>query len=150
MVQNGKVFCKQVCEGEEWARRLGKLILHTKEPILRMTVLQHLSDWIEMFAPITNVNEFIKKGNELIKAGHALPRPSPNAKAHAARLLQIDEQEKAARSQPATPAKEEEPAAKEEEEEEEEDDDDDSDDDDDIEMQELPEIEEEPFDPGMS
>ena len=92
MVQSGKVFCEAVAS-EEWARRLGKLILHTKEPILRMTVLQHLADWIEMFAPITDVKWLVDKGNELGREGHTLPRPSPNARAHSARLLALNEQE---------------------------------------------------------
>ena len=45
----------------------------SQEPILRMTVLQHLTDWIEMFAPIADVKWLVDKGNELNKAGSYLP-----------------------------------------------------------------------------
>jgi len=109
MVQIGAVFCKATAT-EEWGRRLGKLVNKTKEPILRMTVLQHLADWIEMFEPICDVTWLIKEGNKLGAKGHHLPQPSPNARAHAARLKAIAEAEKEKEATPAAPVESDAPA----------------------------------------
>lgn len=91
MIQIGKPFCDEV-SSEEWTRRLRKLAVKTKEPILKMTVLQHLSDWVEMFGMIADITWLNKVNNELVKEyGIQMPGPSANARDHSQRLRVLEE-----------------------------------------------------------
>eukprot|EP00656_Telonema_subtile_P051494 TRINITY_DN6939_c0_g1_i4.p1 TRINITY_DN6939_c0_g1~~TRINITY_DN6939_c0_g1_i4.p1 ORF type:complete len:443 (+),score=165.31 TRINITY_DN6939_c0_g1_i4:67-1395(+) len=104
MIQIGKVFCDEV-SSEEWTRRLRKLVVKTKEPILRMTVLQHLADWVEMFGMISDITWLNKVNNEIQKEYNIpMPGPSANARDHAKRLRDAEQAKVAEAQAAATPA----------------------------------------------
>merc|ERR1711934_250203 len=91
MIQIGKEFCEAV-SSEEWTRRLRKLATKTKEPILKMTVLQHLADWVEMFGMIADISYLNRVNNELVKEyGIQMPGPSANAREHSNRMKAAEE-----------------------------------------------------------
>merc|ERR1740117_608526 len=120
MIQIGKDFCDEV-SSEEWTRRLRKLAVKTKEPILKMTVLQHLADWVEMFGMVSGISYLNEVNSILTKEyGISMPGPSANARDHARRFR--EEEEKTNVKEEAAPA--------EDSDEEEADDSDDSDSDD--------------------
>merc|ERR1711865_490056 len=102
MIQIGKDFCDEV-SSEEWTRRLRKLAVKTKEPILKMTVLQHLADWVEMFGMVSDISYLNEVNSILTKEyGIAMPGPSANARDHARRFR--EEEEKTNVKEEAAPA----------------------------------------------
>merc|ERR1711907_610301 len=110
MIQIGKPFCEAV-SSEEWTRRLRKLATKTKEPILKMTVLQHLADWVEMFGMIADISYLNRVNNELVKEyGIQMPGPSANAREHSNRLRAAEEKKVEASKPQPEPEPEPEPA----------------------------------------
>jgi len=96
MIQIGKEFCDEV-SSEEWTRRLRKLVVKTKEPILRMTVLQHLADWVEMFGMVSDIS-YLNEVNTVIAKEDGIPMPGPsgNARDHSRRFREEEERSKKA------------------------------------------------------
>jgi hypothetical protein len=103
MIQIGKDFCDEV-SSEEWTRRLRKLAVKTKEPILKMTVLQHLADWVEMFGMITDIS-YLNEVNSVLtqEYGISIPGPSANARDQAKRFRQDEENSQAKEEEVAAP-----------------------------------------------
>jgi len=63
--------------GDEWMRRLGKLVLNSNEPVLKSTVLQLLADWQEAYKNDPELSAISKKIEELQGKGCAVPQASP-------------------------------------------------------------------------
>jgi len=62
---------------EEWMRRLGKIVYNSKEPMLKMTVLQLLGNWAAEFKNDHEMEWLAKKCAELSESGVTVPCPSP-------------------------------------------------------------------------
>jgi len=89
MAQVGNDFAKEIVT-TKWAERLYTKFYDTPEPILKMTVAQHISDWLEMFSteidckPLRTVSKRIAK-NALSNGGYGIPKPTAMAIKYASR-----------------------------------------------------------------
>ena len=59
--------------GDEWMRRLGKLVLNSNEPVLKSTVLQLLADWQEAYKNDPELGAIPKKFEEWKEKGNRHP-----------------------------------------------------------------------------
>jgi len=89
MVQVGVVFAGEIC-GDKWSERLYGVFYDTNEPILKMTIAQHIADWLEMFTNIMDVTplRYVAKKiakNALSNGGYGVPKPTAMATKFAAK-----------------------------------------------------------------
>ena len=90
MVQVGAPFAKEIV-AEKWAERLYGVFYDTAEPILKMTIAQHISDWLEMYgraidaSPLRHVARKMAK-NALTNGGYGVPKPTSAAVKFAEKL----------------------------------------------------------------
>lgn len=77
MMRSGPRKFQKCVAGEEWMRRLGKIVYNSKEPMLKMTVLQLLGNWRDEFKNDHEMEWLAKKCAELTESGVTVPCPSP-------------------------------------------------------------------------
>jgi len=88
MAQVGVAFAAEIVT-QKWADRLYTVFYDTAEPILKMTIAQHIADWLEMFHSeldvkhLRNVAKKIAK-NALTNGGYGIPKPTAMALKYAA------------------------------------------------------------------
>jgi len=77
MMRSGPRKFQKCVASEEWMRRLGKIVYNSKEPMLKMTVLQLLGNWEAEFKNDHEMEWLAKKCAELSESGVTVPCPSP-------------------------------------------------------------------------
>merc|ERR1712166_642552 len=77
MMRSGPRKFQKCVASEEWMRGLGKIVYNSKEPMLKMTVLQLLGNWEAEFKNDHEMEWLAKKCAELSESGVTVPCPSP-------------------------------------------------------------------------